>query len=93
MLEVYELPLPSHLLQNVPTRTIGKKLVNKAINATVEAQWHFNTMQFNIKVFFFFFFQFNVPLKIISLIETSQSIGGAKRSIGGAKREYPEKTT
>ena len=44
-----------------------------------------------------FFFQ--VPFKIISLIETSQSIGGAKReypgsqSIGGAKREYPGKTT
>ena len=36
--------------------------------------------------FFFFFFQFNVPFKIISLIETSQSIGGAKR-------EYPGKTT
>ena len=30
--------------------------------------------------------QFNVPFKIISLIETSQSIGGAKR-------EYPGKTT
>ena len=26
--------------------------------------------------FFFFFIQFNVPFKIISLIETSQSIGG-----------------
>ena len=39
-------------------------------------------------VFFFCFFliQFNVPFKIISLIETSQSIGGAKR-------EYPGKTT
>ena len=39
-------------------------------------------------VFFlcFFFIQFNVPFKIISLIETSQSIGGAKR-------EYPGKTT
>ena len=36
--------------------------------------------------FFFFFIQFNVPFKIISLIETSQSIGGAKR-------EYPGKTT
>ena len=34
----------------------------------------------------FFFIQFNVPFKIISLIETSQSIGGAKR-------EYPGKTT
>ena len=34
----------------------------------------------------FFFIQFNVPFKIISLIETSQSIGGVKR-------EYPGKTT
>ena len=34
----------------------------------------------------FFFIQFNVPFKIISLIETSQSICGAKR-------EYPGKTT
>ena len=33
-----------------------------------------------------FFFQFNVPFKIISLIETSHAIGGAKR-------EYPGKTT
>ena len=33
-----------------------------------------------------FFIQFNVPFKIISLIESSQSIGGAKR-------EYPGKTT
>ena len=37
-------------------------------------------------VSFFFLVQFNVPFKIISLIETSQSIGGAKR-------EYPGKTT
>ena len=35
---------------------------------------------------FFFWIQSNVPFKIISLIETSQSIGGAKR-------EYPGKTT
>ena len=35
---------------------------------------------------FFFFIQFNVPFMIISLIETS-------KSIGGAKREYPGKTT
>ena len=33
----------------------------------------------------FFLIQINVPFKIISLIETSQSIGGAKR-------EYPGKT-
>ena len=41
-----------------------------------------------IRMFFFvfFFIQFNVTFKIISLIETSQSIGGAKR-------EYPGKTT
>ena len=36
--------------------------------------------------FVFVFIQFYVPFKIISLIETSQSIGGAKR-------EYPGKTT
>ena len=30
--------------------------------------------------FFFFFIQFNVPFKIISLIETSQSIGGRNGS-------------
>ena len=34
----------------------------------------------------YFFIQFNVPFKIISLIETSQWVGGAKR-------EYPGKTT
>ena len=39
-----------------------------------------------IYFFFIFFIQFNVPFKIISLVETSQSIGGAKR-------EYPGKTT
>ena len=42
------------------------------------------------RVFFLFvclfFDQFNVPFKIISLIETSQLVGGAKR-------EYPGKTT
>ena len=32
-----------------------------------------------------FFIQFNVPFEIISLIETSQSIGGTKQ-------EYPGKT-
>ena len=36
--------------------------------------------------FFVFFIQFNVPFKIISLLETSQTLGGAKR-------EYPGKTT
>ena len=41
---------------------------------------------FDVKYFYFFLIQFNVPFKIISLIETSQSVGGAKR-------EYPGKTT
>ena len=40
----------------------------------------------NIIMIFFFLIQFNVPFKIISLIETSQSIVGVKR-------EYPGKTT
>ena len=39
-----------------------------------------------LNFFYFFFIQFNVPFNIISLIETSQSICGAKR-------EYPGKTT
>ena len=39
-----------------------------------------------VNIYFFFLIQFNVPFKIISLIETRQSIGGAKR-------EYPGKTT
>ena len=37
------------------------------------------------RTFLFFLIQFNVPFKIISLRETSQSVGGAKR-------EYPRKT-
>ena len=41
---------------------------------------------FKMLFFLGFFIQFNVPFKIISLIETSQSVGGAKR-------EYPGKTT
>ena len=44
------------------------------------------TLNHHNGLIFFFLIQFNVPFKIISLIETSQSIGGAKR-------EYPGKTT
>ena len=42
-------------------------------------------------VFFclFFFIQFNVPFKIISLIETSQSIDGAKREYHGKPPDTP----
>ena len=56
------------------------------------AKAHYNTSLHDITTLdvflrkFFSLIQFNVPFKIISLIETSQSIGGAKR-------EYPGKTT
>ena len=64
---------------------------------TFQEQWGSHLLEARVvtkyistnKTFFFFFsffFQFNVPFKIISLIETSQSVGGAKR-------EYPGKTT
>ena len=55
----------------------------------------FNTHIINVCIYqlsghrlqqFLFFIQFNVPFNIISLIETSQSIGGAKRG-------YPGKNT
>ena len=46
---------------------------------------HVLTCPCNLLIFFFFI-QFNVPFKIISPIETSQLVGGAKR-------EYPGKTT
>ena len=40
--------------------------------------------KYMVLVFFcVFFIQFNVPFKIISLIETSQWIGGAKRDNPG----------
>ena len=37
----------------------------------------------HVSLFFPFFDSFNVPFKIILLIETSQSIGGAKREYPG----------
>ena len=39
LLEMYELPLPSQLLENVLTKTKWKKMVNKANNSVVELQW------------------------------------------------------
>ena len=45
-----------------------------------------NIFELSSNIFLFFLIQFNVPFKIISLIETSQWVGGAKR-------EYPWKTT
>ena len=43
--------------------------------------------------FFFFLIQFNVPFKIISLIETSQSVGGAKREYPGKPPTTPASRT
>ena len=43
-----------------------------------------NTIFMKIYLYIYIFFiQFNVPFKITSLIETSQSIGGAKRKYPG----------
>ena len=39
LLTLYGLPLPSQLLENVPTRNKWKNMVNTAINSVVEAQW------------------------------------------------------
>ena len=55
----------------------GSSLVDSCI-LTLSSDWY--------EISFVFLIQFNVPFKIISLIETSQSVGGAKR-------EYPGKTT
>ena len=43
--------------------------------------------------FFFFWIQFNVPFKIISLIETSQSIGGRNGSTPGKPPDTPASRT
>ena len=42
---------------------------------------------------FFFLIQFNVPFKIISLIETSQSIGGRNGSTPGKPSDTPASRT
>ena len=49
----------------------------------------------SIFFFFFFFFliQFNVPFKIISLIETSLSIGGRNGSTPGKPPDTPASRT
>ena len=39
LLTLYGLPLPSQLLENVPTRNKWKNMVNTANNSVVEAQW------------------------------------------------------
>ena len=44
-------------------------------------------------IFFFFFIQFNVPFKIISLKETSQSIGGRNGRTPGKPPDTPASRT
>ena len=39
LLKKYNLPTPSQLLENVPTKNRWKKMVNSAINSAVETQW------------------------------------------------------
>ena len=39
LLKKYNLPAPSQLLENVPTKNRWKKMVNSAINSAVESQW------------------------------------------------------
>ena len=46
-----------------------------------------------IEYIYIFLIQFNVPFKIISLIETSQSIGGAKREYPGKPPDTPASRT
>ena len=47
-----------------------------------------------MRIFFFFFLiQFNVPFKIISLIETSQSIGGRNGRTPGKPPDTPASRT
>ena len=42
---------------------------------------------------YYFFFRFNVPFKIISLIETSQWVGGGKREYPGKPPDTPASRT
>ena len=44
-------------------------------------------------IYIFFFIQFNVPFKIISLIETSQSIGGRNGRTPGKPPDTPASRT
>ena len=50
-------------------------------------------MTTSLELFFIFLIQFNVPFKIISLIETSQLIGGANGSTSGKPPDTPASRT
>ena len=61
----------------------------------IETKPHFLLLPLFLSFFFFFFFliQFNVPFKIISLIEMSQSIGGRNGSTPGKPPDTPASRT
>ena len=63
---------------------VKSQVISHSINFKSSHESH-NLNQESRDIIRIFLIQFNVPFKIISLIETSQSIGGAKR-------EYPGKT-
>ena len=75
-----------HNYQNACYTLIKKKLSRGMRNPALLIAKSNAQIIIIIIFFFFFFIQFKVPFKIISLIETSQSVGEAKR-------EYPGKTT
>ena len=52
-----------------------------------------NLVDFTNYNYFFFLIQFNVPFKIISLIETSQSIGGRNGRTAGKPPDTPASRT
>ena len=61
----------------------------RAEKAEREERMHRERLDF----FFFFLIQFNVPFKIISLIETSQSIGGRNGRTPGKPPDTPASRT
>ena len=68
------------------TKIIPSSLNQLRVHLKTETLYYF---------FFFFFFliQFNVPFKIISLIETSQSIGGRNGRTPGKPPDTPASRT
>ena len=63
--------------------------LNKANASDTEAAF----LDLTYRFFFLFLIQFNVPFKNISLIETSQSVGGAKREYPGKPPDTPASRT
>ena len=69
--------------------SLWRNLVRFVLYKVVTGQrilFHKHKSEWHHLIDFFYLIQFNVPFKIISLVQTSQSIGGVKR-------EYPGITT